>query len=608
MPFPTIEGQLVRLREAEASEPWAAKSANEIAELCSRVADLIHEEGNTLSRETANQMGVTPAEVWLEVIFPSVWGLLSLARSLRKKSSEDDTSAELGMEHCTAATPLISGAGGSFNRLRQPIELREVRNQRSEAMRLAAEWLPEHSLVPIMPLNRLESLLLPGFHGYAVLGSEPGPNVRKSVPQTVFQEWSPSLALCLLPFNLASIGILDIIYLLCFRRLRVVAKVSEKAEFMRPYLETIFSPFMRTKGLLFVSGGPEIGAQLASRPEFTHIHLTGSHETAAKVERQAGDRTLSSELGGVTPAVVLPDALSTRTGVRQVARQIAFGALANNGQHCVSFQVVLVPESHREAFEKALWYEMMTTGSRREATNECRQLIDWAAAQRLEGLIEDARTNGARVTSSAPRANGKIFPVSLISGVNDRMRLFREEAFGPVVGTMGLPDADFGRHALQVLNGPELLGDLAASVFTARLEGQQARKIVSELRHGVVTVNTYPGIAFATSLPWGAGPAGVSGRGWMHNHLNLPEANLRKVVLAAPLGRKGFGPLRWEDPWLLNVGGTSQLDFGQALVALTRAYFQRRLFRLPGALMHLISAIVRREIISRWQDQNGGAH
>src|SRR5262249_37285331 len=135
---------------------------------------------------------------------------------------------------------------------------------------------------------------------------------------------------------------------------------------MRPHLETVFSPFIRTKGLVFVSGGPEIGAQLASRPEFSHVHLTGSHETAANVERQAGNCTLSFELGGVTPAIVLPDALSTRTRVRQVARQVAFGALANNGQHCVSFQVILVPESHREGFEKALWSEMMSAGSRVE--------------------------------------------------------------------------------------------------------------------------------------------------------------------------------------------------------------------------------------------------
>ena len=96
------------------------------------------------------------------------------------------------------------------------------------------------------------------------------------------------LALCLLPFNLASIGVLDIAHLLCKQQQRVIAKISEKVEFVGPLLERILAPFIEANALRLVYGGPAVGAWLAARPEFSHIHLTGSARTAAAVAQVAG--------------------------------------------------------------------------------------------------------------------------------------------------------------------------------------------------------------------------------------------------------------------------------------------------------------------------------
>ena len=155
-----------------------------------------------------------------------------------------------------------------------------------------------------------------------------------------------------------------------------------------------------------------------------------------------------------------------------------------------------------------------------------RKLIDRTAAQRLESLLKDAQAKGGQLNPSNPRADGKRFPVSLVTGMNQQMRLFQEEAFGPVVGVMGLPDKDFAQHALRMANSSELSGDLAASLFTSQPESQQTRRIAWELKQGIVAVNTYPGVAFATSLPWGAGPAGLSGRGWVHNYQFVTRSEL----------------------------------------------------------------------------------
>jgi hypothetical protein len=183
------------------------------------------------------------------------------------------------------------------------------------------------------------------------------------------------------------------------------------------------------------------------------------------------------------------------------------------------------------------------------------------------------------------------------------MRLFREEAFGPIVGLLPLPDADFPRQALALANSEHLSGDLGISLFTSAPESAGMQQLAATLRHGIVTINTYPGVAFATSVPWGAGARGLSGRGWVHNYGLLPERRIEKVILSTVLGRKGFGPLRWEDPWLLNVTNINSLNLGKALVRTALEYFQKNYVGLFSAQMSLVAAIVRREWAARALDR-----
>jgi acyl-CoA reductase-like NAD-dependent aldehyde dehydrogenase len=562
------QAALQSLLETERAKPWADENIATVSGLLAEVAQRFLLNGDLLARETAQRMGVTPGEVWLETIFPSVWGLLSTRRGLLANAQAQDPLSRL--KHFSARFSRTEFGG------RQAIK--------------------------VLPANVLERLLLPGFSGHAVFkqsssdANNPAVSSKPESPDT-------GLALCLMPFNLASIGVLDIVHLLCKQQQRVVAKVSEKVEFMGPLLESILAPFVQANALRFAYGGPEVGAELAARPEFSHVHLTGSARTAAAVAQVVGQQKLTAELGGVTLAIVLPDALSTRSGRRDVARQIAFGALANNGQHCVSFQMVLVPAPHQEDFETVLSREFRLAVSRGGGKEGRRKLVDAAAAQRLEAWTGDLVAAGAHLTPEHPRADADHFPACLIQGFDEKMRIFKEEAFGPVAGLLPLPVEGFAPQALAIANSTHLSGDLGISLFTARPDSAEIQRMAQELRHGIVTVNTYPGVAFATSVPWGAGPSKMSGNGWVHNYAFLPEHEIEKVVLTAPLGRKGFGPIRWEDPWLLNVSGESTVEFAKALMQVTLAYFLKQPLKLAKAQLALIPAIRRRESAARKTDQ-----
>ncbi|MCY3759522.1 MAG: aldehyde dehydrogenase family protein [Acidobacteria bacterium] len=549
--------ELEVLMEAERSHRWARTPAPELADRLLEVAEAFYTRGDALALETAERMGVSPASVWFESLFPAVWGLLSTASFLKP--------LEGSLDEIVASEPIATQDFAG-----------------SPALRL-------------LPANSFQRLLLPGFSGHVLL--------RPSVSAPPRQPSTEGLALCLLPFNLAGIGVLDILHLLCLGPRRVLAKVSEKASFLKDHLEKAFAPLVSCGALSFVQGGPDTGARLAARPEFDRIHLTGSARTAAAVQAIAGQDKVTCELGGVTPAIVLPEVGKDRRLLRQVARQVVFGALANNGQHCVSYQVVLVPESLRTALGQALAREMALVSGPAGPAGPDRLLIDEAASSRVAAMVEDARGRGATVTSFGERSSGRRFPVTLLSGITDEMRLFREEAFGPVVGLASLPDRDFSREALSRANRPALAGDLGASVFTPFPDSEPVRHLARHLKHGVVAINSYPGVAYATSLPWGPGPGQASGRGWVHNFRFLDETRMEKVVLAATLGRKGLGPVAWEDPWLPNVGGRRPLRLAKALVRSALAWFRKQPGRLLASQWDLVPALIGREVSARRQDR-----
>ena len=564
-----LKNSLQILVDAEASHPWRHKAVGEISRVLERVAELFLLYGDSLAYETAERMGITPAEVYFETVFPSVWGILSTCQSLRRANPKQ--SLEQHLEQIVSPS-LIDFEGFPACRL--------------------------------LPANRLEKLLLPGMAGYVLFnGSKDQVAAQFADSQADQEKPKKGIALCLLPFNLASIGALDIIHLLCNKGLRVVAKFSEKAGFGGPYLEKIFAPLIECDALRFVYGGPETGAWLVSQSEFDQIHVTGSVATGRAVTRLADFNRVTSELGGVTPAIVLPDVFLRRGTLQQVARQVAFGMLANNGQHCVSFQLIVVPESCSHFFKELLWKEISSAAKRGGEHHGARLLIDQAAANRLESMIEELRRAGAVTTPIHPVATDRGFPPTLIEGIDENVSFLREEAFGPVAALLTLPDDSFQERALDLANSPALAGDLGISIFTSNPFEPKIRRMATELRHGIVAINMYPGIAFATSLPWGAGPLGLSGQGWVHNYRFLPEKAIRKVIILSPLGKKGIGPLQWEDPWLLNVSGENSFRLAKALVHTSWAFFQQKKWKLLTSQFDLFRTLIQREVQSRVADR-----
>ena len=78
----SLQSSLHALAQTEQAQPWSQVPVASVTHLLGQVAERFFLYGDALASETAERMGVTEGEVWFEVIFPSVWGILLTCQGL----------------------------------------------------------------------------------------------------------------------------------------------------------------------------------------------------------------------------------------------------------------------------------------------------------------------------------------------------------------------------------------------------------------------------------------------------------------------------------------------------------------------------------------------
>jgi acyl-CoA reductase-like NAD-dependent aldehyde dehydrogenase len=290
--------------------------------------------------------------------------------------------------------------------------------------------------------------------------------------------------------------------------------------------------------LQVLPGGAEVGQALVDAADM--IFFTGSERAGRQVARRCGERLVPCvlELGGKSPFVVLADA-----DVANAARAAVWGSFANSGQTCIRPERVLVEEGIADAFEKACAAEMA----------RLRQGVDPGGVQadidvgamtfppqvtHVEELVRDAVGKGAHAVVGGQRRTdlgpGRFFAPTLLTRVNETMRIFDEEVFGPVLPIVRVGDAA-AAVALANRGGKGLSG----SVWSR--DRGRARALARELATGAVCVNDVLVNYFVVEAPLG-GVKG-SGLGFRHGPEALRQFSRTETILedAAVIGRlSGF--------------------------------------------------------------------
>ncbi|MFP5022855.1 NAD-dependent succinate-semialdehyde dehydrogenase [Pseudonocardia phyllosphaerae] len=268
----------------------------------------------------------------------------------------------------------------------------------------------------------------------------------------------------------------------------VIAKPAEQT----PLIATALLEILQSTGLpdgvlqsLTTTRPAELVDALLSGPGLRKVSFTGSTEVGLGLLRRTGDRLrrTSLELGGHSPAVVLPDA-----DLEAAAAGVVAGKFFNAGQSCTAVNRLYV---HEDVAADLLALVEKKVAALRVGRGDAEgttvgPLIDRAGMEKVERQVADAVEQGATVLIGGAPAEtglaGNFYLPTVLTGVTPQMLISREETFGPVLAVQTYGDSD---DVAQLANDTEY--GLAAYVFGSDL--RRIWRLLDRLEFGVIGVN-----------------------------------------------------------------------------------------------------------------------
>ena len=238
-----------------------------------------------------------------------------------------------------------------------------------------------------------------------------------------------------------------------------------------------------------LAGDGTTGAALVDHPGVDKVAFTGSTVVGREIGEKCGRslKRLTLELGGKSPNIILPDADLDRAipGSYQ-------GIYSNSGQACnAGSRLYVARQLFDDVVERLASYAREAkVGPGLDPETEFGPLISEEQFERVKGYIDSGVQEGAKVVAGGSpdggNGGGYFVEPTLFTGVEDSMRIAREEIFGPVLVAMPFEDLEeVARRANDTEYG------LAAGLWTRDISN--AHKLAAMLQAGNVYINTWGG-------------------------------------------------------------------------------------------------------------------
>ncbi|MFB6228959.1 MAG: aldehyde dehydrogenase family protein [Halobacteriales archaeon] len=233
-------------------------------------------------------------------------------------------------------------------------------------------------------------------------------------------------------------------------------------------------------------GGSTVGDTFTTHEDVDVVSFTGSASVGNRVYDAATDdqKRVQSEMGGKNPTIVTDSA-----DIEEAADIVGSGAFGVTGQACTACSRAIVYEDAYEEFVDALldYAESIEIGPGLEDPDMGPHVTE----SELEGTldyIEVGQTEGAELVTGGNALeegeyeNGHFVEPTVFTGVEQNMRLFQEEIFGPVVGVTTVSGYE---AAIEAANNVQY--GLSASIVTE--DHREANRFIEESESGVAKVN-----------------------------------------------------------------------------------------------------------------------
>lgn len=292
---------------------------------------------------------------------------------------------------------------------------------------------------------------------------------------------------------------------------------------LTPLSSLYFADLMHEAGLpdgvlnvVTTSRTGEVVSALMADERLRKVSFTGSTAVGRTLLAQASQNVLrtSMELGGNAPFIVFEDA-----DIPAAVEGAYAAKMRNMGEACTAANRFIVHEDIAEEFTRAFVERMEATvvGDGAIDGTECGPLIQPSAVESMLFMVEDALGKGALLacggyipeleenvpsdTGGMPRNlnKGNFIRPTVVTGVTDSMRVWREEIFGPVapIATFSGYGEEGERTALKLANDTEY--GLAAYVYTSN--HPRFTRMAAGLEFGLIGYNS--GVISNAAAPFG---------------------------------------------------------------------------------------------------------
>ena len=235
--------------------------------------------------------------------------------------------------------------------------------------------------------------------------------------------------------------------------------------------------------------GETAGQALGRHPDVNVLSFTGSTEVGRMFLRYSSESNLKRvvlECGGKSPQVVMADAAD----LDLVADNVVLAGFANMGENCTCGSRLIVHRSVRDELLERIVAKTAEwpVGDPQDPATRIGPMIEAPHLDKVLGYIASGREQGARVVvgggRALPESGGYFVEPTVFDGVDNSMKIAREEIFGPVISTIAFDSEEEG---LAIANDTNY--GLHAAVYTNDLD--TAIRAARTLRAGTVSVNAY---------------------------------------------------------------------------------------------------------------------
>ncbi len=391
----------------------------------------------------------------------------------------------------------------------------------------------------VFPTDTWDKIMFGGFTAEVWMDPSVTPSSLKETMGVFYTDDAPKkgcVSLVLGAGNVSSIGAMDALYKLFVEGEVVVLKMNPVNAYLGPVTDEAFRELVRRGFLRVVYGGAKEGDYLCTHEGIDTIHITGSDKTHDAIvwgvgnegadrkrrDEPRNDKPITSELGNVTPIIVVPGPWS-QAELDFHGENIASSLANNAGFNCNATRVVIT---------HAGWNQRTAL---LDAVKRAFQQMPTRAPYYpgAEGRHEAFVAAHPQAFQFGPRGEGRV-PWTFIADVDATAKddiCFTTEAWCGVTSETALEASDavdFLEKAVNMAN-ETLWGTLSCSIVVhpkSMNDPRIARAVdsaIAKLRYGSVVINHWSALSYGFVSPtWGAYPGHTkedigSGIGVVHN-------------------------------------------------------------------------------------------